>query len=73
MTMHFTTAFAPAQERAPKANWLHRILTALQEGQAQRARREIVRIAPFLPDTVAIHGDLVRVPLASADQLPFNR
>lgn len=73
MTMHFTTAFAPAQEPAPKAGLLTRILNALHEGQSERARREIARIAPFLPDTIAIHGDLRRVPLAGADKLPFNR
>lgn len=72
-TMSFPTAFAPAQERAPKAGFFTRIVAALQAGQEIRARREIARIAPFLPDTVAIHGDLRRVTLASADALPFNR
>lgn len=71
-TAHFAHELAVPQATATPT-WMSRVLQAIYRTQEARANREIARIAPFLPETVAIHGDLGKVTLGNDDRLPFIR
>lgn len=70
-TAHFADTFV--SQPAVKSSWTTRLLQVIHDTQAKRARREIARIAPFLPETVMIHGDLGRVTLGDDASLPLIR
>ena len=76
-TAHLTTAGLAHERAVPQSaatsSWTARLFQVVHDTQAKRARREIARIAPFLPETVMIHGDLGRVTLGDDASLPFIR